>query len=120
MHGPDCCSGASVKRTPGLPYVLILPILRRRITKTHQHLHLPPHNARPAAAQSLNRLPFTSVCKKGPQRPDGNMDVLTVLWWKHKPWGPGSFRPPTCKVSNNGAYTLDSLDGLKPEELDGF
>jgi CRISPR-associated protein Csd2 len=56
-------------------------------------------------------------------RPEGTMRVLKVFWWKHssKPGQYSSARVHgTLKVSPNGTYTLENLDGLTPEEIDGF
>jgi CRISPR-associated protein Csd2 len=56
-------------------------------------------------------------------RPDGSMEILKVLWWKHTSKA-GQFSSAkvhrSLHVSPNGNYTLDHLDGLNPEELDGF
>ncbi|HEV2132624.1 MAG TPA: type I-C CRISPR-associated protein Cas7/Csd2 [Terracidiphilus sp.] len=56
-------------------------------------------------------------------RPEGTMRVLKVFWWKHssKPGQYSSARVHgTLKVSPDGTYTLENLDGLTPEEIDGF
>jgi len=56
-------------------------------------------------------------------RPDGSMEILTVLWWKHNSRA-GQFSSAkvhrSLHVANDGSYTLDSLNGLSPEEIDGF
>jgi CRISPR-associated protein Csd2 len=56
-------------------------------------------------------------------RPEGTMRVLKVFWWKHssKPGQYSSARVHgTLKVNPDGTYTLEILDGLTPEEIDGF
>lgn len=56
-------------------------------------------------------------------RPEGTMRVLKVFWWKHssKPGQYSSARVHgTLKVNPDGTYTLENLDGLTPEEIDGF
>lgn len=56
-------------------------------------------------------------------RPEGTMRVLKVFWWKHanKPGQYSSARVHgTLKVSQDGTYTLENLNGLTPEEIDGF
>jgi len=56
-------------------------------------------------------------------RPEGTMRVLKVFWWKHssKPGQYSSARVHgTLKVHPDGTYTLENLDGLTPEEIDGF
>lgn len=56
-------------------------------------------------------------------RPDGSMEVLKVLWWRHNSRA-GQYS--SAKVHRSlrplpdGSYTLDPLDGLVPEEIDGF
>jgi CRISPR-associated protein Csd2 len=56
-------------------------------------------------------------------RPEGSMEVLKVLWWKHNSKA-GQFSSAkvhrSLHVANDGSYLLDSLDGLKAEELNGF
>ena len=54
-------------------------------------------------------------------RPEGSMEVVKVIWWKHNsPCGQYSSAKVhrSLKVDNAGAYKLDELTGLKPEELD--
>ena len=56
-------------------------------------------------------------------RPEGTMRVLKVFWWKHssKPGQYSSARVHgTLKVNPDGTYTLENLNGLTPEEIDGF
>lgn len=58
-------------------------------------------------------------------RPDGSMAVLKVLWWKHNSKS-GQFSSArvhgSLKMNDDGrgGYTLLPLDGLCPEEIDGF
>jgi CRISPR-associated protein Csd2 len=56
-------------------------------------------------------------------RPEGSMSVLKVLWWRHSSRA-GQYSSArvhsTLKVAPNGSYTLENLDGLAPEEIDGF
>ncbi len=56
-------------------------------------------------------------------RPDGSMEVLKVLWWRHNSRA-GQYS--SAKVHRSlrplpdGSYTLDPLKDLFPEEIDGF
>jgi CRISPR-associated protein Csd2 len=56
-------------------------------------------------------------------RPDGSMEVLKVLWWKHNS-KPGQFSSAkvhrSLHVAKDGTYTLEPLNGLPTEEIDGF
>lgn len=56
-------------------------------------------------------------------RPDGSMEILKVLWWKHNSKA-GQFSSAkvhrSLHVLNDGTYTLALLEGLTPEEIDGF
>lgn len=56
-------------------------------------------------------------------RPEGTMRVLKVFWWKHSSKA-GQYSSArvhgTLRVSPDGAYTLENLDGLTPQEIDGF
>jgi CRISPR-associated protein Csd2 len=56
-------------------------------------------------------------------RPDGSMEVLKVLWWKHDSRA-GQFSSAkvhrSLHVTKDGTYTLTPLIGLPPEEIDGF
>ena len=56
-------------------------------------------------------------------RPEGSMEVLKVIWWKHN-CKAGQYSSAkvhrTLSVAADGAITLASLDGLKPEEIPGF
>jgi CRISPR-associated protein Csd2 len=57
-------------------------------------------------------------------RPEGSMAVLKVLWWKHNPGKCGQYSSSkvhgTLKVNSDGTYRLNNLDGLMPEQIDGF
>jgi CRISPR-associated protein Csd2 len=56
-------------------------------------------------------------------RPEGSMSVVKVFWWEH---GSKSGQYSSAKVHGSlrvnpdGSYELSSLDGLKPEIIDGF
>jgi CRISPR-associated protein Csd2 len=56
-------------------------------------------------------------------RPEGSMEVLKLVWWKH---GSKSGRYSSAKVhrtlivKNDGEISVAALDGLKPEIIDGF
>jgi len=56
-------------------------------------------------------------------RPEGSMAVEKVIWWHHNNKS-GQYSSakvhPSLSVNADGSYTLNSLDGLKPEEIDGF
>lgn len=56
-------------------------------------------------------------------RPDGSMEILKVLWWKHNSKA-GQFSSAkvhrSLNVSHDGTYTLAPLKDLTPEEIDGF
>ncbi|SRR6266481_1051917 len=56
-------------------------------------------------------------------RPDGSMEVLKVIWWKHSSrLGQHSSAKVhrTLSVKPTGEIELASLDGLKPDVIDGF
>jgi len=56
-------------------------------------------------------------------RPEGSMVVEKLIWWPHNnKLGQYSSAKVhrTLSVKADGSYTLDDLDGLKPEEIDGF
>jgi CRISPR-associated protein Csd2 len=57
-------------------------------------------------------------------RPEGSMTVLKVIWWKHSTGKCGQYSSAkvhrTLNVNPDGTYTLNNLDGLTPEEIDGF
>ncbi len=56
-------------------------------------------------------------------RPEGSMAVLKVFWWRHN-CRMGQYSSAkvhgTLAVRADGGYELRNLDGLQPEELDGF
>ena len=56
-------------------------------------------------------------------RPEGSMEVCKVIWWQHN-CKAGQYSSAkvhrTLTVKPDGSYELGSLDGLKPEEIDGF
>ncbi len=56
-------------------------------------------------------------------RPEGSMEVLKVIWWEH-PSKSGKFASAkvhrSLTVNPDGSYALAPLEGLKPEEIDGF
>jgi CRISPR-associated protein Csd2 len=56
-------------------------------------------------------------------RPEGSMEVLSVLWWKHNSKA-GQFSSAkvhrSLKVNPDGSHSLVPLDGLTPEVIDGF
>jgi len=56
-------------------------------------------------------------------RPEGSMAVEKVIWWRHnnKSGQHSSAKVhKTLSVNPDGSYTLKNLDGLMPEEIDGF
>lgn len=56
-------------------------------------------------------------------RPAGSMQVLKVIWWEHN-CKSGQYSSAkvhnTLKVKQEGSYELSNLNGLTPEEIDGF
>lgn len=56
-------------------------------------------------------------------RPEGSMAVEKIIWWQHNNKS-GQYSSAkvhrTLSVNADGSYTLDELDELKPEEIDGF
>jgi CRISPR-associated protein Csd2 len=56
-------------------------------------------------------------------RPEGSMAVEKVIWWKHNNKS-GQYSSAkvhrTLSVKPDGNYTLEELDGLVPEQIDGF
>jgi len=56
-------------------------------------------------------------------RPEGSMAVRKVIWWEHncKAGQYSSARVHnTLIVNTDGTYSLGNLDGLEPQEIDGF
>jgi len=56
-------------------------------------------------------------------RPEGSMAVKKVIWWQHN-CKPGQYSSAnvhrSLTVNPDGSYQLATLEGLKPEEIDGF
>jgi CRISPR-associated protein Csd2 len=56
-------------------------------------------------------------------RPAGSMEVLKVVWWRHN-CKSGQYSASkvhrSLTVNADGSYELANLDGLTPEEIDGF
>ncbi len=56
-------------------------------------------------------------------RPEGSMAVMKVIWWQHTS-KPGQYSSAkvhaSLKVNQDGGYELNELEGLQPEEIDGF
>jgi len=56
-------------------------------------------------------------------RPEGSMEVVKVVWWSHpsKSGICGSAKVHrSLKVNSDGSYNLSEIEGLTPEEIDGF
>jgi CRISPR-associated protein Csd2 len=56
-------------------------------------------------------------------RPDGSMEVLTVVWWRHN-CKSGQYSSAkvhaSLEVAADGTFSFKPLDGLDPEVIDGF
>ncbi|WGS83799.1 type I-C CRISPR-associated protein Cas7/Csd2 [Methylomonas sp. UP202] len=56
-------------------------------------------------------------------RPEGSMAVKKVIWWQHSSKA-GQYSSAkvhgSLHVNADGSYSLDSLEGLNPQEIDGF
>jgi CRISPR-associated protein Csd2 len=56
-------------------------------------------------------------------RPDGSMEVLKLVWWKHNCKN-GQYSSAqvhrSLKVNSDGSIKLEQLDGLVPEVIDGL
>ena len=56
-------------------------------------------------------------------RPAGSMEVTKVIWWEHNcksgQYSSGKVHK-SLTVNNDGTYKLENLEGLVPEEIDGF
>jgi len=56
-------------------------------------------------------------------RPEGSMTVEKVIWWKHNSKS-GQYSSAKVHrsliVGDDGSYTLNNLEGLSPEEINGF
>ncbi len=75
-------------------------------------------------AQSIkNILPKLFENDASSSRPEGTMSVLKILWWQHN-CRAGQYSSArvqaTLRVEVDGTYRLEDLDGLRPEEIDGF
>ncbi|EIJ71415.1 type I-C CRISPR-associated protein Cas7/Csd2 [Pasteurella bettyae] len=56
-------------------------------------------------------------------RPEGSMQVLKLIWWEHncKSGQHSSAKVhQSLTVNTDGSYSLANLDGLTPEEIEGF
>lgn len=77
-----------------------------------------------ADAEALKKiLPQLFENDEAAARPAGSMEVLKVVWWQHncKSGQHSSAKVHrTLSVNADGSYELANLDGLKPEEIDGF
>jgi len=56
-------------------------------------------------------------------RPEGSMEVLKVVWWRHN-CKAGQYSSAkvhrSLRVQTDGSVEIEPLDGLKPEVIDGF
>lgn len=56
-------------------------------------------------------------------RPEGSMAVQKVIWWEHN-CKAGQYSSAkvhkTLTINADGNYSLNNLDGLKPQEIEGF
>lgn len=56
-------------------------------------------------------------------RPEGSMEVAKIIWWEHN-CKAGQFSSAkvhrSITVKADGSYDLRQLDGLRPDEIDGF
>lgn len=56
-------------------------------------------------------------------RPEGSMTVEKVIWWQHNSKA-GQYSSAkvhrTLSVKRDGSYEINPLEGLTPEEIDGF
>jgi CRISPR-associated protein Csd2 len=56
-------------------------------------------------------------------RPEGSMQVLKVIWWKHN-CKAGQYSSAkvhrSLTVKKDGSIELGHLEGLQPEQIDGF
>ena len=56
-------------------------------------------------------------------RPEGSMTVEKLIWWQHNSESgncSSSKVHRSLRVNSDGSYELDRIDGLVPEEIDGF
>ncbi|MDI3537166.1 MAG: CRISPR-associated protein Csd2 [Epulopiscium sp.] len=70
-----------------------------------------------------NVLPKLFENDESSARPAGSMEVLKVFWWNHGSRA-GKYSSAkvhkSLKVNPDGTYSLEKLDGLEPEIIDGF
>jgi CRISPR-associated protein Csd2 len=56
-------------------------------------------------------------------RPEGSMAVRKVIWWEHN-CKAGQYSSAkvhrTLTVKDDGSHSFANLDGLEPQEIDGF
>ena len=56
-------------------------------------------------------------------RPEGSMAIEKIIWWQHNS-KLGQYSSAkvhrSLSVNTDGSYTLNNLEGLVPEEMDGF
>ncbi|PJG82201.1 type I-C CRISPR-associated protein Cas7/Csd2 [Caviibacterium pharyngocola] len=56
-------------------------------------------------------------------RPEGSMQVIKLIWWEHN-CKAGQYSSAkvhgSLTVNADGSYTLNNLDDLEPDEIDGF
>ena len=56
-------------------------------------------------------------------RPDGSMEVRTLIWWKHEGSKTGKHSSAavhrSLQVNPDGSFSLTELEGLVPEVIDG-
>jgi len=56
-------------------------------------------------------------------RPEGSMEVVKLIWWKHSSKA-GKYSSAkvhrSLSVNSDGTFSLAELDGLPPEPIDGF
>jgi CRISPR-associated protein Csd2 len=75
------------------------------------------------AGQIKKMLPRLFENDASSARPEGSMEVLKVVWWKHSSKA-GQYSSAkvhrTLSVRPDGEITLAPLEGLKPEIIDGF
>ena len=56
-------------------------------------------------------------------RPEGSMAVEKVIWWKHSSKAGQYFSAKAHKsltVNKGSSFELQNLEGLTPEQIDGF
>jgi CRISPR-associated protein Csd2 len=77
-----------------------------------------------ADAQALKDvLPKLFENDESSARPAGSMEVVKVIWWQHN-CKSGQYSSAkvhrSLTVNPDGSYSIDSLEGLVPEFVDGF